>query len=167
MGVVVLGFVAPGVGAVALVGVLVAGNDVDGVAAVGVVVVTAAAVVTVAVEGVGAGPVSPASVTSAAASTPSERTITAITAVIGAFQLGEAASLVRAAAPQRRHHSWSGASGARHNGHASPACGVGAGEPEAIAAGGPWPSAGGLVALTVQALPDAGSRSIRLPPARG
>jgi hypothetical protein len=68
----------------------------------------AAAVVTVLVIAGGGGPVSPASFTSAAASTPRDNATAAATAATGAFQLGEAASLVRAAAPQRRHHSWVG-----------------------------------------------------------
>ena len=48
--------------------------------------------------------------TSAAASTAERRAATTITAsaMIGAFQLGVAARRVRAAAPQRRHHSCSG-----------------------------------------------------------
>jgi hypothetical protein len=39
--------------------------------------------------------------------------------MIGAFQRGDAATRVRAAAPQRRHHSWSRRSGAPHSGQQS------------------------------------------------
>jgi hypothetical protein len=63
------------------------------------------AVVTVLVTWVLVGPEPPARSMSAAASTPSEIAITATIAPIGACQLGVAASRVRAAAPQCRHHS--------------------------------------------------------------
>ena len=76
-------------------------------------------VVTVFVVAGGAGPVLPASFTSAAASTPSERTTTATAPSSGARQLGDAASRVRAAAPQRRHHSCAGCSGALQSGQIS------------------------------------------------
>jgi ABC-type dipeptide/oligopeptide/nickel transport system permease subunit len=62
-------------------------------------------VVIVAVEGVGGGPESPASFTSAAASTPSASATMTQMIAIGVFQFGVAARRVRAAAPQRRHHS--------------------------------------------------------------
>jgi hypothetical protein len=70
-----------------------------------VVAAGAAAVVTVLVIAGGGAPVPLARLTSAAARTPSEsRTSTAI-ALVRPFHLGEAARRVRAAAPQRRHHS--------------------------------------------------------------
>ena len=47
----------------------------------------------------------PASLTRATASTPSDSVATTASAMIGAFQFEEAARRVRAAAPQRRHHS--------------------------------------------------------------
>ena len=50
----------------------------------------------------------PASEISETASTASESATTIPTAMIGPFQLEDIASLVRAAAPQRRHHSCSG-----------------------------------------------------------
>jgi hypothetical protein len=89
-------------------------------AAVVVVGATAAgAVVTVVVAGDAGEPESPASLTRAAAITPSDSAATTASAMIGAFQLGDVARRVRAAAPQRRHHSWSEASGAPHSGQAS------------------------------------------------
>jgi hypothetical protein len=70
-------------------------------------------------------PEPPLSLTSAAASTPSASvTVTAI-ATIGAFQLVGAARRVRAAAPQLRHHSWRGSSGAPHSGQAASTGGAG------------------------------------------
>ncbi len=50
----------------------------------------------------------PASAIREAASTPSDSVATTATAMIGAFQLEDVARRVRAAAPQRRHHSCSG-----------------------------------------------------------
>jgi hypothetical protein len=47
----------------------------------------------------------PPSSTSAAASTPSDNVATTAIATIGALQLEDVARRVRAAAPQRRHHS--------------------------------------------------------------
>jgi hypothetical protein len=84
-----------------------------------VFVIEAVAVVTVAVVGVRALAAvvtvrvvagaelsePPASLTSAAASTPRERTATTNAVTRGAFQFGDAASRVRAAAPQVKHHS--------------------------------------------------------------
>ncbi len=69
-------------------------------------------------------PEPPLSLMSAAASTPNaSATITAI-ATIGAFQLVGAARRVRAAAPQLRHHSCRGSSGAPHSGQAASTGGV-------------------------------------------
>ena len=65
----------------------------------------AAVVVIVRVIAGGGGPVSPASLMPAAAITPSERAAIRASAAVGPFQFGEAARRVRAAAPQRRHHS--------------------------------------------------------------
>src|SRR5437016_4767688 len=62
----------------------------------------------------------PASLTRAAASTPSDSVATTAIAMIGALQFGDVARRVRAAAPQRRHHSCSGRSGAPHSGQESP-----------------------------------------------
>jgi hypothetical protein len=62
----------------------------------------------------------PARAMSAAAITPSDRATTTASTAIGFFQSGEAARRVRAAAPQRTHHSCSGCSGAPHSGQASP-----------------------------------------------
>jgi hypothetical protein len=139
-GVLVVGVEPPGTGTgVVTVGVV--GTIAEGVAA--------AAVVTVLVVGGAPGPESPASFTSAAASTPSESTATAIAPSRGAFQFGDAARRVRAAAPQRRHHSCSGCSGAPHRGHVSP--GARAGLPGAPVALGL--SAGAAVVLTCSALP--------------
>jgi hypothetical protein len=78
-----------------------------GVVAVTVGTMTAAGVVVVMVRVVAgpSAPEPPASFTSAAASTPRESTTTTIAIVRGAFQLGDAASRVRAAAPQLKHHS--------------------------------------------------------------
>src|SRR6266851_6898334 len=107
----VLGVVAVGVEAAP--GAVVAGAGLAGAdAAVG-------AVDTIVVAG-GLEPESPASLTRAAASTPSDSAIRTATAAIGGFQLGAAASRVRAAAPQRRHHSWSARNGAPHSGQLSP-----------------------------------------------
>ncbi len=100
-GSVVVGLVVPrGVapGSAVLVVVVVVGMRVDAVGA----------VVTVVVRGAGALPEPPASLTRAAASTPSDSATTTASTAIGAFQLGEVASRVRAAAPQLRHHSCSG-----------------------------------------------------------
>jgi hypothetical protein len=66
------------------------------------------AVVTEALTLADLDPESPASFTRAAPSTPSASTATIAKAMIGAFQLEDIASRVRAAAPHRRHHSWSG-----------------------------------------------------------
>lgn len=106
--VVVLGVVTLAVGAVTAgaAGVVTAG-------------VVAAGPAIVVVTGAGAELESPASLTSAAASTPSASTATTEMTAIGAFQLGVAASRVRAAAPQRRHQSCSGLSGVPHSGQAS------------------------------------------------
>jgi hypothetical protein len=89
--------VTPGAVAAGAVGVVVVAGGAVGEAA--------AAVVTVRVIAAGAGPESPASFTSAAARMPSARAATTANATIGAFHPGAAARRVRAAAPQRRHHS--------------------------------------------------------------
>ena len=95
--------------------------------AVGVTVT--AGIVTVVVAGPAFVVEPPASDTSAAASTPSDSTATVATATIGVVQRGDAASRVRAAPPQLRHQSCSGASGAPHSGQASAtlACSAGPG----------------------------------------
>jgi hypothetical protein len=97
------GDVEPGTGApgAAVLGVVV------GVAPVlaGAPRAAAGAVVTIRVTRILVGLELPARSTSAALSTPSESTITATIAAIGARQFGVAASRVRAAPPQRRHHS--------------------------------------------------------------
>jgi hypothetical protein len=95
-----------------------------GVLAVGVLV---SGVVTVRVIVVGVivpGP--PASWTKAAVRTPRPSTIASPTPISGVRQLGVEASRVRAAAPQRRHHSCLAPSGDPHNGQASLVVGGGA-----------------------------------------
>jgi hypothetical protein len=72
------------------------------------------------VEVVGVVPDPPASDTSAAVNAPSESTITVASATTGLRQFGVAARRVRAAAPQRRHHSCSLSSGVPHRGQLSP-----------------------------------------------
>ena len=99
----------PGVTApVVVVGI--APATVGGVATVIVVVEGAIALVV---------PEPPLSLTSAAASTPSASVAITAIATIGAFQFVGAARRVRAAAPQFRHHSCAGSSGAPHNGQAA------------------------------------------------
>jgi hypothetical protein len=61
----------------------------------------------------------PPSLTKEAASTASASAATTATAMIGAFQFEDAARRVRAAAPQRRHQSWSGCSGEPQSGQRS------------------------------------------------
>src|ERR1019366_2322993 len=134
----------PGVGGAP--GVLGQGSGGGGVVAGGATV--AAAVVMVFVLTGGAGPVSPASLTRAAARTPSESTTTTTAATSGAFQLGDAARRVRAAAPQLRHHSCSGWSGLPHNGQASP--------PRVLAGGG-----GTVLSLAVPAGEDVAALTSR------
>jgi hypothetical protein len=115
--------VPPGVVEVAvggLVGAVVVGVLVAGGVALGVWV-AAAGLVTVVVGAAALEPEPPASFTSAAARTPSDNTATTSATSSGARQLGEAARRVRAAAPQRRHQSCSGCSGAPQSGQASPA----------------------------------------------
>jgi hypothetical protein len=98
---------------------------------------------------------SPASETSAAVNAPRESTITAANAITGARQLGVAASRVRAAAPQRRHHSWSAPKAPPHSGQLS-ATGLPGAFPGAIRSGphspaGPCSSGrgeGGVATLT-------------------
>jgi len=123
------------------------------VAVVGVVagvLVRAAALVTVRViAGVVEEP--PERLTSAAASTPSASATTTASAAIRLFQLGDAARRVRAAAPQFRHHSWSGCNGAPHRGQAS-AAGTRAG----AAAAGVAPPGGGEVATLMSPTPEDG-----------
>jgi hypothetical protein len=65
-------------------------------------------------------PESPASFTSAAASTASASSATAASSTTSTFQRGDAASRVRAAAPQCRHQSWAGSSGLLQSGHKAP-----------------------------------------------
>ena len=60
-----------------------------------------------------------ASLTSEAARTPSDSVATIARAAIGAFRLGGGPRRVRAAAPQRRHHSCSSASNVPHSGQLS------------------------------------------------
>jgi hypothetical protein len=85
-----------------------------------VVVDAAALVVTVFVVVGAVASESVASLMSAAASTPSESATTTATPATRPLQRGELASRVRAAAPQLKHHSWSGRSAAPHSGQASP-----------------------------------------------
>ncbi len=107
----VLGVLVPGVAGVVVVGSVAVGTVAVGVVAgVVTVIVLGAVVVECAVE--------PASLMSAAASTPIASAMTIASAITGVFHAGDAARRVRAAAPQRRHHSCSGASEAPHNGHA-------------------------------------------------
>jgi hypothetical protein len=121
-GVVVPGVLAPGT---VVVGVLVPGTVAPGVAAPGVVVVAVGIVATGGVSTVlvTASVVeleeSPTSLTTAAASTPRDSAVITASVTIGAFQVGDPARRVRAAAPQRKHHSCSGCSGAPHSGHVS------------------------------------------------
>jgi hypothetical protein len=79
-----------------------------------------AGAVTVRVTPVDAPPLpeSPVSATNAAASTPSAIAATTPIPNSGPFQFGAPASLVRAAAPHRRHHSCSPSSDPPHRGHA-------------------------------------------------
>ncbi len=119
------GVLAPGVVTPGIVtpGIVTPGVVAPGVAVVGGVMgVAAAGVVTVVVTG-GLEPDPSASLTSAAARTPSASAAMTASEAIGAFQLGVAASRVRAAAPQFRHQSCLGSSGAPHSGHASPTLG--------------------------------------------
>jgi hypothetical protein len=108
---------------IAGVGVVTAGAATAGV-------VTVLVTATVLVEPSG----SPASETSAAVSAPRESTITVANAITGARQLGVAASRVRAAAPQRRHHSWSAPNAPPHSGQLS-ATGLPGAFPGAIRSG--------------------------------
>jgi hypothetical protein len=127
---VVVGMLAPPLGVVVtpvdvvvpgtfagVVVVLTPGTTAVVVGAAGVLAAGAATVVVVVAAALQPEP--PASLTSAAASTPSASTATTAIVAIGVFQLGVAASRVRAAAPQRKHQSWSGFSGAPHSGQAS------------------------------------------------
>jgi hypothetical protein len=108
------GVTAPGVfvpGALAAGGVAL-GAVAGGAVALGAVVVgvgvTAGAVVTVVVAGVAVAREFPVSLTRAPASTPSDSVVRTASAMTGAFHFEDAAKRVRAAAPQRRHHSCSG-----------------------------------------------------------
>ncbi len=106
-----------------------AGADGSGVAVAGVVGVGVAAIVVSVVVAAGGGePEPPASFTRAAARIPSESTDTVASTATGVFQLGAVARRVRAAAPQRRHHSCSGWSDAPHSGQVSLAGGGMVGE---------------------------------------
>ena len=132
-----------------------------GVVALGVVALGAGVVVAVPGEVTEAGRVTdvatalagepefPASLTRAAASTASANAATTATATIGAFQFEEDATRVRAAAPQRRHHSWSGWSGAPHIGQESSAD---AGTVGATAPEGPLSGSGAEAPLTPPAV---------------
>jgi len=163
--VVVVGTITPPLGVVAgpLVGVLTPGTLVAGavgvLATVGVAAdagVLAAGAATVVVVVATLDPEPPASLTSAAASTPSASTATTAIAAIGPFQLGVAASRVRAAAPQRRHQSWSGFSGAPHSGHASgPGTRTGAKDPVSVCAP-PLVLFGGAAATVTSRPPEGG-----------
>jgi hypothetical protein len=134
--------VAPGVVCVETLGVVV---EAEGVLVAGVVMVVVVA---------GAwGPEPPASFTKAAASTPSESTTTTTAATSGAFQLGEAARRVRAAAPQFRHHSCSGCRGAPQSGQLSPLVARGVGTPT-MGASPAVPAGEGAGALTGWMLQD-------------
>jgi hypothetical protein len=110
-GTVVPGMVVPGM---VVARVVVPGTVAPGVVAPGVVVadvgrVASGAVITVLVMASVVEPEeSPASLTRAAASTPRDSAVTTASVRTGAFQVGDAARRVRAAAPQRRHHSCSG-----------------------------------------------------------
>ena len=104
-------------------------------------------------------PEPPASLTSAAASTASATAATTASRIAGAFQLGEAASCVRAAVPQRRHQSCAGPSEPPHSGHTSPA-GVDAAT-LAPSDSGDWADA---PAVTYH--PSAGARPRWVPPRR-
>jgi hypothetical protein len=79
----------------------------------------AAGVVTVLVTALAVELPEPVSDTNAAVSAPREITITAPNAITGERHRGVAARRVRAAAPQRMHHSCSAPSGAPHSGHPS------------------------------------------------
>ena len=116
-----------------------------------------AAVVIVLVTGGGVVAVlePPLSLTSAAASTPSASTAITAIATIGAFQFVGAARRVRAAAPQLRHHSCSGSSGAPHSGQAASTGGVGL----APGVGTVVVVGGGLATLKGLGLVDGRSRS--------
>lgn len=139
-----------------VLGVLELGAGVVGTGAAAVVVGTAAAGGTVTVRWivVVVEPEPEDSFTSDAASTPSESTATTAKAIIGAFQFEDAARRVRAAAPQRRHHSCDGSSGAPHSGQASPAAGPAAVRPGAPAPAGPAGGGGAAVVLTRQPRAD-------------
>jgi hypothetical protein len=121
---VLAGVVVPGVSVVGVPGVT--APVVVGIvpATVGVVVAT---VIVVVMGATGFAVVfePPLRSTSAAASTPSARAATTAIVMIGAFQLVGAASRVRAAAPQCRHHSCPGSRGAPHNGQAASTGGPG------------------------------------------
>jgi hypothetical protein len=84
------------------------------------VVGVAGTVIVVVIAGGACGVGEPAlSLTSAAASTPNATAAITAIATIGARQLAGAARRVRAAAPQVKHHSWAGSSGAPQSGHAA------------------------------------------------
>ncbi len=163
----VVGVPVVGVAPLAVVGVPVVG--VAPLAVVGVPVVGVAPLVAVGVPVVGAAPLaevglpaveartvlvtatvlaglleSPASETSAAASAPSESTITTPRAITGPCQRGVAARRVRAAAPHRRHHSCSAPIGAPQSGQASAIGTTGVG------------SGGGAVAMPIRRCPEGG-----------
>jgi hypothetical protein len=132
-----------------------------GVLATGAVVLVAGAppdAVPSVVGGTVVEPEFPASLTRAAASTPSESTATITTATIGAFQFEDAARRVRAAAPQRRHHSCSGSSGAPQSGQGSTAE-AGVVTPPPVESVG-----GGAATLTRPPAGDGGSQWVPLRP---
>jgi hypothetical protein len=151
-----VGVVAPGTVAAGVVGVLAPGTTAVVVGVAGVTGVLAAGAATVVVVVAALDPEPPASLTSAAASTPSASTAMIAIAAIGPFQLGVAASRVRAAAPQRRHQSWSGFSGAPQSGHASgPGTRTGANDPVSVFAL-PVVLFGGAAATVTSRLPAGG-----------
>jgi hypothetical protein len=137
-------------------GIVVAGALVAGVLAAPRGAAGAATVLVATGVLVAEAPELPASDTSAALSAPRESTITALSAITGARQLGIAARRVRAAAPHRRHHSCSASSGAPHSGHPSTPGGRGVVGPEGVGwagassggAGPKPPPCGGAATLT-------------------
>ena len=104
---------------------VVVGVEADGVVA-GGAAAAGAAVPMAAARGVLVLEDGPASFTSATASTPMAIAAMSAIPITGNRQLGVGARRVRAAAPQRRHQSCSGAIGFAHSGHASAAGGGGA-----------------------------------------
>jgi hypothetical protein len=121
LGAFALGTLAPGSG---VVGMLAGTVGITLGAAAREVLVTVVTVVTAALA---PEPELPARSTSAAPRAPSDSATSTANAMIGAFQFGAAARRVRAAAPQRRHHSCSRCNGVAHKGQASPGLAGGGG----------------------------------------